>query len=126
MTLEFKDYNIAVVDDNTISANLLVRQLNMIMGINAKYYSGSIDFLDKGGLNKSYNCIITDKDMPGMDGIDLAKLVKEYDCDTSVLMVTGRFGKEELQGVSSGILNGALSKPYRICDIVDLLNQIIK
>jgi DNA-binding NtrC family response regulator len=60
-----------------------------------------------------FDLIITDLKMPGMDGMELLELVKKYENDSLVLMVTA-FGS--MASAGEAIAKGAfdyISKPFR-------------
>lgn len=60
-----------------------------------------------------FDLIITDLKMPGMDGMEVLELAKEYDKDALILMVTA-FGS--LESAEEAVAKGAfdyISKPFR-------------
>jgi DNA-binding NtrC family response regulator len=60
-----------------------------------------------------FDLIITDLKMPGMDGMELLELAKNYDKDALILMVTA-FGS--LESAEEAVAKGAfdyISKPFR-------------
>ena len=72
--------------------------------------TGAIEHMDK----HSYDAIISDIDMPGMDGIALLKAVRERDLDVPVILATGR---PEVETAVRAIEYGAmryLSKPVKV------------
>jgi DNA-binding NtrC family response regulator len=62
---------------------------------------------------ESFDLIITDLKMPGMDGMELLELAKKHDKDALILMVTA-FGS--LETAEEAVAKGAfdyISKPFR-------------
>ena len=60
-----------------------------------------------------FDLIITDLKMPGMDGMELLELVKKYENDSLVLMLTA-FGS--MASAEEAVVKGAfdyISKPFR-------------
>lgn len=86
------DRTILVVDDERSVRNILERYLSQ-MGYSCVTAESGSEALEK--LQK-YSCALAlcDIKMPGMDGIELLKRIKEYDEDIAVVMVTA-VGKRE-------------------------------
>jgi DNA-binding NtrC family response regulator len=62
---------------------------------------------------ESFDLIITDLKMPGIDGMELLELAKKHDKDALILMVTA-FGS--LESAEEAVAKGAfdyISKPFR-------------
>ena len=67
------------------------------------------EFLDQ----ETFDLILTDLKMPGLDGMELLELAKKYDKDALILMVTA-FGS--LESAEEAVRKGAfdyISKPFR-------------
>jgi DNA-binding NtrC family response regulator len=64
-----------------------------------------------------FDCVISDLNMPGMDGIGLLKQIKLKDMDVRFFIITG---KPEIDSAIIAIKEGAcdyLSKPFRMDEI---------
>ena len=72
-----------------------------------------------------YDILVTDVKMPGMDGIDLARLMLAESPDLRVMFVTG-FATSALQATDL-IARGArvLSKPFKLVDLVGQVESMI-
>jgi DNA-binding NtrC family response regulator len=74
---------------------------------------------------ESYDLILTDLAMPGIDGQQLLKRVKQTHPDTPVIVISGICSEEEGQ---SSIALGAfafLSKPFNLEDVEDTVNRAL-
>ena len=60
----------------------------------------------------SYDLIILDLNLPGMDGLDILKNMRENDNETNVLILSARGGlNDKIEGLDSGA-NDYLCKPF--------------
>lgn len=81
-------FNIMVVEDDKNTRRLMetVLMQNGYNAIPACDGEAALDLLDK----KQVDLIVLDVMMPGMDGFQLTKLLRDGGCDTPILMVTAR------------------------------------
>ena len=72
---------------------------------------------------ESFELVVTDFNMPGMDGIELAQAVHERAPQMKVLMVTG----SDLHGVSArcGELQALLPKPYAPTELLAAVQSVL-
>ena len=74
----------------------------------------------------TYDCIIVDLDMPGLDGIGVIAKCKENSPDTEAVVLTG---KGSLDTAVAAMRHGAfdyLTKPCRLIEIKALLDKVIE
>ena len=74
---------------------------------------------------ENYDVILTDLSMPGFDGQQLLKRVKQTHPDTPVIVISGTCSAEEGQ---SSVALGAfayLAKPFRLEDVEDTVNRAL-
>jgi len=72
----------------------------------------------------TYDCILVDLDMPGMDGIGVISHCKELSPDTEAVVLTG---KSSLETAIAALRHGAfdyLTKPCRLIEIESLLKRV--
>lgn len=72
----------------------------------------------------TYDCIIVDLDMPGMNGIEVIERAKELACDTEAVVLTG---KSSLDTAISALRHGAfdyLTKPCKLVELKSLLMRV--
>lgn len=72
----------------------------------------------------TYDCLLVDLDMPGMNGIDVIAKVKEHSPDTEAIVLTG---KSSLQTAIAALRHGAfdyLTKPCKLVALQSLLKRI--
>lgn len=122
-----KDKRILMVDD--IKINLLL--LSRIMDKNGVRYDLASDGEEAFKLfqSTSYDLIITDVQMPKMDGLELTKRVRnEVDrikADVPVIGYTGSASLEERSKYLDYGMNDLLDKPFTENDLVEVLGRVI-
>ena len=67
--------------------------------------------------------IITDMNMPGLNGIDLAKKVKAQDSTKPIILCSGFTTENDIQQAMEAGINSVLKKPT---ETIDLLKNIRK
>ena len=73
-------------------------------------------------LSGAYNLIILDVMLPGVNGFDILKEIKDNNVDTKVIMLTAR---AELEDKLSGLTSGAddyITKPFHIEELIARVN----
>lgn len=114
------DVNILVVDDDRNLRELLVDTLTAT-GYGSDSAINGLEALEKLR-SKSYDLMISDIRMPGMDGIRLLQKVRSYYPDMPVLFITG-FAAPEVIGRASP--DGFLAKPFRISAMEQLIEETL-
>ncbi len=117
-------YNILIVDDEQLNLKLLADMLD-----NERYL---IDSAANGKIawemvrNKEYHMLITDIRMPVMDGIELLRVVKEYNPRIPVVVVTAFATVETaVEALRLGAYN-FLKKPFSIEEIQEIARKGLK
>jgi len=101
---------IAVIDDDESLRNALVGLVRSV-GYEARGFAAAEDFLRADPL-QTFDCIISDIQMPGMSGIDLKRHLTTHGIDAPMIMITAR-SEPELAADARG--SGALCllhKPF--------------
>ena len=69
--------------------------------------------------------IITDINMPNIDGIELTKQLREQFQSTLPIVIVSAFGREVVSKAIEAGADGAIQKPLHIDSLLTLLNQIL-
>jgi FixJ family two-component response regulator len=115
---------IAVIDDDESFRVALVENL-LSLGYAARGYASAEDFI-AGEAGASYDCVITDIHMPGMSGLELARLLAGRPRRVPVVMVTAR---SDLDIDADAAAKGAiclLRKPFKTEALIDCLGKALK
>ena len=116
--------NILVIEDNQDIANLVainLRGKHMRVDHAADGESG----LDRA-LSGIYQLVILDLTLPGMDGMDVCRLMRAEKVYTPVLMLTAKTSElDRVLGLEAGA-DDYLSKPFSVPELVARVNAILR
>lgn len=75
-------------------------------------------------LSEKIDVVVTDVRMPGLTGLELAELVKEYSLDTAVVLLTGFSDFEYARKALESNVYKYLLKPFHPRDILEAVHQV--
>jgi two-component system, cell cycle response regulator CpdR len=106
--------NILVVDDNNVLRILVSKMLSRL-----GYEVSSADSGENGlsiFFKNKFDIVLSDYEMPGMDGIAFACSIKKSSPRTRVVIMTGA-GKETVFSRKSTAVDEVISKPFTLAEI---------
>ena len=119
---------VAIIDDELDITVLFRDAIRGIRGISIFTFTNPIMALEHFKINrKDYRLIVSDLRMPGINGIELLKRIKELNpLVRTVLMTAFEFNDELFQQYAEKqIINGFLQKPILLKDLVkEVDNQL--
>ncbi|MCK4389237.1 MAG: response regulator [Desulfobacterales bacterium] len=123
MVFDKRNARILVVDDDKEFADLLVEYLSNLGYWAKAAYTGreGIDRFKKGG----FQLVITDLKMPDVDGMDLLEVVKHWDKQAMVLLMTGY---ATIDSAVKAIKKGAydyIAKPVKIEELEVIIERAL-
>ncbi len=95
-------------------------------------YVDNIDIVSNGELavhkamKNKYDLILMDIHMPVMDGYTAAKYIRDFDNKVKIVALTADVMKETEEKCVEAGMNGVLSKPVRIKDLLPLLKSLTR
>jgi CheY-like chemotaxis protein len=111
---------ILIVDDDNAYLNVLEKIFSK-MEYEAEFAGNSKEALEL--LKKeSFPLIITDLEMPGLDGVELCKQIKKIDSKSIVYALSGYITEYDTENLEKSGFDGYLSKPVKI----EVLQQAIE
>jgi CheY-like chemotaxis protein len=119
-----KNGRILVVDDEKSIRALLLEFLSM-MDYDAVAFGNSDEALNQFQKG-SYDLVLTDLEMPGMDGLTLARYIKNRSPETPVVLVTGQRPEAFSDRLSKGCIDSVIFKPFRLDAIQKKVQGILK
>jgi FixJ family two-component response regulator len=115
---------ISIVDDDE-AVRLALRSLVRSLGYVSNVFASAEEFLESSRLNES-SCLISDVQMPGMNGIELQGRLKRLNCRTPVIFVTA-FPDERnrARALEAGAI-GFLEKPFEGRTMIQLIETALR
>jgi FixJ family two-component response regulator len=115
---------ISIVDDDA-QARDGIRELIEALGYQTVTFKSAEDFL-RSGIVANTSCLITDVQMPGLNGLELQETLRSQGYDTPVILVTAYpTDNHRTRALDSGAV-GFLSKPFHEQSLIKFLNVAIK
>src|SRR6267154_6268395 len=115
---------ISIVDDDE-AVRLALRSLVRSLGYVSNVFVSAEEFLASSHLNET-SCLISDVQMPGMNGIELQGCLKRLDCRAPVIFVTA-FPDERnrARALEAGAI-GFLEKPFEGRAMIMLIETALR
>jgi len=122
-----KDMKILVVDDFSTMRRIiknLLRDIGFTNVTEADDGTSALPMLKKG----NFDFIVTDWNMPGMQGIDLLKAIREDPelAALPVLMVTAESKKDQIVTAVQAGVNGYVLKPFTAKTLKEKIEKIFQ
>jgi len=115
---------IAVIDDDKSFRIALVESLHSL-GYGAHGFASAEEFIAREA-DASWECVITDIHMPGMSGLELARLLMTGPLGLPVVLVTARSDSEiDAHPAANGAIC-LLRKPFKTDELIACLDKALK
>jgi CheY-like chemotaxis protein len=125
---EIKDLNVLIADDHDVARDALESIVNAI-GWRSEIFNGGLPAYHRALKANSPDLILLDWDMPDMDGLTVARLIKSEQLRSSspiIVMVTA-LGSEEVRNSADSIyVDAVLDKPVTASALLDAVMSIHK
>jgi FixJ family two-component response regulator len=114
---------IAIIDDDESLRGALVESLSSF-GYGADGYASAEDYIGSTS-GKSFSCVVTDIQMPGMSGLDLIEHLAARGVTTPVVLITARSDSNlEAKAAAVGAAS-LLRKPFETDDLVMCIERAV-
>ncbi|MHB8123560.1 MAG: response regulator [Desulfuromonadaceae bacterium] len=113
---------VLLIDDETVFVDGLVGVLTR-RGMQVQSVNDGLKALDLLA-NELYDVLVLDLRMPGMDGVELLKAIRERDVQTPVIVLTGNVSIKQLAEVVKECVAEVLLKPCRIDTLVSCIENV--
>jgi len=120
------DYNFLVVEDSPTMRQLISFALKRIPGCKVVEANDGIDALKKLSTQK-FDIILTDINMPIMDGLKLVSMVRNDPAHKGIpiiIITTEGADEDRKRGLALGA-NAYIPKPIQTADLLNVVNQIL-
>jgi len=119
-----KNNNILLVDNDTNHLHLLSILLES-KGFVATIASNGNSALEKLAKYR-FGMLITDYNMPGMNGIELSIKVKEQYPDIYIVMITADIGSDLVEAAANAGISQIISKPINITKLLTTIRSSLR
>lgn len=112
--------------EDEVDLGSVVKQYLEMMDFEVDWYTSAESFLIKAAKVNTYNIMVIDVAMPGMDGFELAEKITRYNSGVPFLFLTARKEKhDKLYGLRLGA-DDYVTKPFDIDELVLRIQNIIR
>jgi FixJ family two-component response regulator len=115
---------ISIVDDDALARDG-ISELVESFGYSAVTFSSAEHFLRSGVIAET-TCLITDVQMPGLNGLELQEVLKSQGNQTPVIVITAYPNQRHRTRAHENGAIGYLSKPFDEQTLIDYLAVAIK
>jgi FixJ family two-component response regulator len=115
---------ISIVDDDALARDG-IRELVESLGYNAVTFKSAEDFLGSDWVAET-TCLITDVQMPGLDGLELQETLQSQGRHMPVILITAYPNEKHWTRALDGGAVGFLSKPFNEESLIKCLTAAIK
>jgi CheY-like chemotaxis protein len=113
---------VLVVDDNEAVRDVLSRMLSFL-GYDVTLAGNGIE-AGSLFLTGDYDLVITDLQMPLMNGWELARLIKEQSPNTPVMVVSGACDETYWEKTNMNCVDAIIPKPFRMKEIEETVRRL--
>lgn len=115
---------VSIVDDDP-HAREGIKELVESLGYNVRAFVSAQDFLQSGAVAKT-SCLITDLQMPGLNGLELQERLQAQGYQTPVILITAYPNENHRRRALSAGAIGFLSKPFEEQSLLECLTIAMK
>jgi two-component system chemotaxis response regulator CheY len=103
---------VLVVDDSSTMRRIIVNTLGRLGYKDVVQAADGVEAWDAMQKNPDIGVVITDWNMPNMNGLELVKKIRAEDQDIPIIMVTTEGGKAEVITALKAGVNNYIVKPF--------------
>jgi DNA-binding NtrC family response regulator len=116
---------ILVVDDEEVQLEVIGRGLQLKKFEVVTALGGHEALMHLEGRDATIDLVITDFSMPGMDGIELLRRIRERNCRVPIIIMTG-FSDKDLGDVMKKGWGSVIEKPFSLEDLLKKIDHTLE
>lgn len=127
----YKGKKILLVEDNVLNqeiATYILKDAGFMIDV-ANDGSLAVEMMEKGEAGQ-YDLVLMDIQMPHMDGYEATKRIraldKKYCCTVPIIAMTANAFAEDKEKAYEAGMNGYLSKPINIPELMETISRVLK
>jgi FixJ family two-component response regulator len=110
---------ISIVDDDALARDG-IKELVESLGYKARTFVSAEHFLESGVIAQTA-CLITDLQMPGLNGLELQEALRPQGCCIPIILITAFPNEKHRNRALDGGALGYLSKPFDESSLIQCL-----
>ncbi|MEM6731740.1 MAG: response regulator [Myxococcota bacterium] len=119
------NHTVLIVEDSNTMRHLLVYMLKRLRGVSTDEANDGLAALRKVQKNR-YDLIITDINMPLMDGFKLLSLIRHADPEVPIIVLTTEGGEADRERAMALGANAYLTKPIQAPTVDRVCRELLK
>ncbi len=124
MTESHESHSVLIIEDDREISSVVAVNLNS-NGITTEQVHDGVQGL-KRALSRSFDLILLDIMLPGLDGISLCRRLREVDQDTPILMLTAKTDEIDLVLSLELGADDYMTKPFSMRELLARINALIR
>jgi two-component system cell cycle sensor histidine kinase/response regulator CckA len=121
-----KPARVLLVEDETLVADSVVEILRRCGHKVMHIRDGSEAWKHLGDNFASYDLLIIDVNLPGMNGVDLVARLRESEFSGRVLMLSGRFTSSDMSALTRLGIDHSLTKPFNVQQLLEAVSESLE
>ena len=116
--------HILLVEDDQALLDITI-QLIEFLGYSVTAATGSNEAIKKLKENPDmFDVVFTDYDLPIIDGVELAKIIKEISREIPIILCSGKIDLIDESQIAAAGIAGVARKPYSINDLDSIIKRV--
>jgi len=120
----FEDLKILIVDNSKTMLRIIgnaVKQIGVEISKSAENGQEALELFRK----EEFNVVLTDRNMPGMDGLTLVKEMRKLNKAVPIVMITTESGRTEVIKALKAGVSSYIVRPFEVKTLKEKLEDIL-
>ena len=122
---DFSHLRVLMVEDVQANRQLFTQMLKKFFNLELQTAADGAEGV-KRVKKETFDLILMDLQMPGMDGVQAATEIRKFDSNTPIVAITGSVYAEDVQRAKSAGMNSYLAKPVQKDDLKKLFVELLE